>query len=274
MDNTKYKMADNLDHTMAWDWDQHVSQSYVDNGTKKTGNDTMSSISDVVEAGSTLILAGPASLSNANKGVASPTKANTGIRLVPIGLIENASINISKPVNRIFEIGSKISYIIPGRTVGGINLSRVFFDGASLLKILYAGEIESESADLTQKNAVFASDTTGKALLDNGTKFENISSGNVGMNLASSFFDHPFGMGFVFKDQDQQDIGFIYFEGCVVTSYGMSINAGANVLIEGVNIEFTKIVPVVNAGTDKDSGGTGAAISDRNIVLANSSSAT
>ena len=79
-------------------------------------------INDIVESGTVLIAAGPSDLDKASEDP-------DGFRVVPIGLIETVQISMNKPLSRIFEIGSKLSYIIPGRTVSGISLSRVFFDG-------------------------------------------------------------------------------------------------------------------------------------------------
>src|SRR5271157_3129703 len=136
------------DLTKNWDWeDEHVAQTF-------TGPDGIESqpsigIHDIVESGTTLIAAGPADLNRATD----PTLNPNGFRVVPIGLIETAQISLNKPLSRIFEIGSKLSYIIPGRTVGGISLARVFFHGPSLLKALYYGEVVSDFSSANKKYA-------------------------------------------------------------------------------------------------------------------------
>lgn len=220
------------DHTAGWDWEnKHVNNSY-------TSDDQSSDVSvyDIVESGTVLVCAGPASWSAALDRTASDT---TGIRLVPIGLVETATIAMSKPLSRIFEIGSKLSYIIPGRTVGEIALARVLFDGPSLLKVLYRGEVvKDDQAANGRKNATFAS---GKSL----SNAQAIGSGNVAMNLASTFFDQPVGLGFFFKDRESQDVSQIYFEGCRVSTWNLGIAANMNVLTESVRMEFVQCYPIV-----------------------------
>ena len=244
------------DHTAAWDWDsKHVAQAYNDDTGTVGYKDGGTSINDIIESGTVLIAAGPADLDLASK--------NGGIRIVPIGLIESAQISMNKPLSRIFEIGSRLSYIIPGRSVGGIGISRVFFDGPSLLKALYMGEVVADSSDGANKFAKFAS-TSGE---DAGAKqFENIGSGNLAVNLASKFFDHPVGLAFYFRDAENSDVSQIYFEGCNVGSYSLGISANMNVLTESVNIEFVRCRPIVTQASTL--GRTSTGIADLNIVSA------
>ena len=241
-----------VSHEDGWNWDtEHVSQATIDE-TGATRNKVTSS--DIVEAGSVLICAGPADLAEA-------TKSGTSISLVPVGMIESAQISMNKQVNRIFEIGSKLSYIIGGRVMGGISLSRVFFDGPSMLKALYRGEVVEDSATEKKKLAKFASKHSAASDME---EFDHISSENIAMNLDSAFFDNPVGLCFIFKDQSKENVGQMYFEGCHITSYGMGISANMNVLSESVSIEFTKVTPVVT----KQTGGANVAgaLTDRNII--------
>lgn len=240
-DVAKAQISDFIDHTGSWDWEeQHVSGSF----TEIDGAESEISISDIVEAGTVLIAAGPADLNSAMKNIAEGAAA--GIRIVPIGLVETAQINMNKPLSRIFEIGSKLSYIIPGRTVGGIALNRVFFDGPSLLKMLYAGEVEEDSASKDLKTTKFMSGGMAGVELPSS----HIGSGNIAMNLASSFFEQPVGLAFYFQDQQKETVGQIYFEGCNVTTYNMGISANMNVLTESVNMEFIRCRPIVTASSD------------------------
>ena len=261
--STVYGIEDLIDHESGWDWEnKHVSDSYIDStGASKQTLDA----NDIIEAGTVLICAGPADLNAAvkNSGNASTGKGDAyttnygSINLTPIGLVESAQISMNKQLNRIFEIGSKISYIINGRVMGGINLSRVFFDGPSLLKVLYRGEVKSDNANQKDKEVTFGS--TGRT-----EKVAHIGSGNIAMNLDSNFFDKPMGLAFIFRDQSNQNVGQIYFEGCHVSTYGMGISANMNVLSESVSIEFTKVRPIVTASTTD--GVSESTLTDRNIV--------
>lgn len=249
----KYTLEDLIDKSNGWDWEKsHVSESYID----ETGATKQSvSANDIVEAGSVLICAGPADLPEASK--------RGQLNIVPIGMVESAQISLNKQINRIFEIGSKVSYIISGRVMGGISLSRVFFDGPSLLKALYRGEVIEDEADQEYKKAKFASKGGKDGEFE---EFSHISSENLAMNLDSAFFDNPIGLCFIFKDQSKQNVGQMYFEGCHITTYGMGISANMNVLSESVSIEFTKVTPVVISATDGNSGA--SSLTDRNIVSA------
>ena len=244
-----------VDQTGTWDWeDKHVTNAFT-SAQGQQYNDQGIGISDIIESGTVLIAAGPADLDRAS--------ANTGgFRVVPIGLIETAQVSLNKPLSRIFEIGSKLSYIIPGRTVGGISLSRVFFDGPSILKALYYGEVTADLATDTKKYAKFISDPNGST--DEYRKFANIGSGDLAMNLASSFFDQPMGIAFFFKNHQFDTVGQTYFEGCRISTYNLGISAGMNVLTESVNIEFVRVRPILTA--DSRSITKGVDISDLNIV--------
>lgn len=241
-------MADNLtidqivDHSAGWDWEKkHVTGSFNDEAVNGSGKNI--SIYDIIESGTVLICAGPADLE------ASATDPLAGVRIVPIGLVETAQINMNKPLSRIFEIGSKLSYIIPGRTVGGIALNRVFFDGPSLLKAIYAGEILEDGGenDVSGKSVTFMSDTTRTFGQNDIPPLDHIGSGNIAMNLASSFFDNPVGLAFIFHDRGNNNAGQIYFEGCRVSAYNMGISANMNVLTEAINMEFIRCRPIITS---------------------------
>jgi len=230
------------DHTGSWSWeDSHVSQAFNDPDATTTKDSI--SIHDIVESGTVLIAAGPADLT---KAMENGSGDDGGFRLVPIGLVESAQISMNKPLSRIFEIGSKLSYIIPGRTVGGISLSRVFFDGPSLLKALYMGEVREDFATTDHKFAKFMSNTYTQGNDNDAYQaFANIGSGNLAMNLASSFFEQPVGLSFFFKDQQGDTVSQTYFEGCRVSTYNMGISSNMNVLSEQISMEFVRARPIV-----------------------------
>lgn len=260
----KYDISQKIDHSGGWSWeDQHVAQAFHDPISGITTKESIA-INDIVESGTVLIAAGPADLTKAQeKG----SDTQEGYRIVPIGLVETAQISMNKPLSRIFEIGSKLSYIIPGRTVGGISLSRVFFDGPSLLKALYFGEVDADFATDDSKYAKWMSnkydDVDGNETFQ---KFANIGSGNLAVNLASSFFDQPCGLAFFFKDQASDTVGQTYFEGCRISTYNLGISANMNVLTESVNMEFIRCKPINTTGTGVGDYQKGSNLADLNIV--------
>jgi hypothetical protein len=249
-------LQDLTDHTAGWDWEnKHVSGSFDDGTTKNV------SVADIIESGTVLIAAGPADLDQAT---ANGTISSAGIRVVPIGLVETVQVNMNKPLSRIFEIGSKLSYIIPGRTVGGIAINRVFFDGPSLLKVLYYGEIVQDASDGNFKRAMFASDPNYYNTMLDG--MSNIGSGNITMNLASTFFDRPTGLAFYFRDRNSNSVGEIYFEGCNVNSYNLGISANMNVLTESINMEFVRCRPIVTVASTTTTMPKGGGLPDLSII--------
>jgi len=253
----KLELETLTDHSMNWDWEnQHVAQSFVPSTVGGTTPSTIS-INDIIESGTVLIAAGPADLEKATI-----VGDQGGYRVVPIGLIETAQISMNKPLSRIFEIGSQLSYIIPGRTIGGISISRVFFDGPSLLKAIYMGEVNSDAASDKFKYARFQSSPT-----EAYQEFANIGSGNIAMNLASSFFDQPVGLAFFFQDQQKQNMGQIYFEGCRVSTYNIGISAQMNVMTEAISMEFIRCRPILSTSSDKyNKNDPASAYADVNIV--------
>lgn len=120
----------------------------------------------------------------------------------------------------------------------------MFFDGPSLLKAIYMGEVKADFADDKQKVAAFQS-TANRAYQE----FQHISSGNIAMNLASSFFDQPVGLAFLFRDQQNETVGQIYFEGCRVSTYNIGISAQMNVLTEAISMEFVRCRPIVTTSS-------------------------
>ena len=104
-----------------------------------------------VNAESTLVGAGPPELpSSVETGGFTATTAATAM-VYPIGLLETISLQQSKQMQKIFEIGSSRSYFIPGRVVGSINLGRTFYFGPSLLRVLYAYYKDTEMAIGSEK---------------------------------------------------------------------------------------------------------------------------
>lgn len=260
MATTKFNLEEKIDHSGGWQWeDKHVSQAYI----SPQGIDFKEGIAvnDIVESGTVLIAAGPADFDKALDGA-----GDEGIRIVPIGLVETAQISMNKPLSRIFEIGSKLSYIIPGRTVGGLSMSRVFFDGPSILKAMYMGEVSADFATTDAKYVKYISNPYIVNGDETYQKFSNIGSGNLAMNLASSFFEQPFGLALYFRDQQSDDVGQIYLEGCRISTYNFGISANMNVLTESINMEFVRLRPINTATTlEYDKGNN---IADLNIVSA------
>ena len=105
-----------------WSWASEHVQNEITNG-------------EYVSSESTLVLAGPSRLSMLSGSLESSSSSNS---LIPLGLIQNVGITQQRQLNRLFEIGSKRAYFVPGRLFSNFTIGRILFYGPSLLRLLYA----------------------------------------------------------------------------------------------------------------------------------------
>ena len=199
-----------------------------------------------VNAGHTLLAAGPPRIANIGGAAAfaaaiggSGQAANQIV--YPLGLIQNFGMSHNRQFSRVFEIGSERSYFISGRTVGQLNLGRLYYHGSSVLRILYAyyqDLIPPTLVDPMFPNAGAASmSNPHDVIIPPG--YENIY-----LNLASDLFAQPIGILFYIRDINQDSLGAIYFEACYVPQHGMQTDAQGVLIQENVGVQFERAVPV------------------------------
>lgn len=204
-----------------------------------------------VSAESTLVAAGPPLAEQAGD-----TTTQTGT-VYPIGLLESFSIQQSKQLQRVFEIGSSRSYFIGGRVIGSFTLGRTFFFGPSLMRVLYA--YYNQDADV--KFGTKAGGT--KKIIDNievpdpmarlidtaaGAGLHNVRR-NPGedyffIELGSDLFNQPHGIAIYFKDANFVSVGAMYLESCYIQGHQMSVSSGSVLVMEGVSAQYDRIVPI------------------------------
>ena len=204
----------------SWDFSNYHVQSELTGG-------------QFINAESTLIAAGPRSLSNGPGASATDTLSSTNV--YPIGLLETFGLQQSRQLQRIFEIGSSRSYFIPGRTIGSINIGRTFYHGPNLLKVLYAGYNGTAAGE----------DVT--TLLSPGTALElhrTPGSQDFLIDLASDLFAQPFGMAVYFKDANHDTYGAFYLESCYVQGHQMTVSSGSVLIMEGASLQYDILVPI------------------------------
>lgn len=169
---------------------------------------------DIPTAGSfidskvTLIAAGPPRLS----GIGS----NTDVAY-PIGVGENFGFNQSKTMQRVFEIGSSLHYMVPGHVIGQANLGRVLYNGRSLLNVLYAAGKHSPKRSP-------------------GDQFW--------INVASDVFNTPFGLLVYMMDNNQIPYGAVYLEENYIQGHQLQWSAQATVITEATSTQFMRALPV------------------------------
>ena len=204
-----------------------------------------------VSAESTLVAAGPPQVSQTTGG------GTTG-GIYPIGLLESVGIQQSKQLQRIFEIGSTRSYFIPGRAVGSISIGRTFYFGPSLLRVLYAYyKNDSNGIKIGTKNAGTQKVVDGMNVPDPEAALLDVMRASdmhklrrtpgedyFFIELASDLFAQPTGMAIYFKDANSVSVGAMYLEFCYVQGHQMSISSGSVLVMEGVSMQYDRIVPI------------------------------
>jgi hypothetical protein len=199
-----------------------------------------------VNAGFMLLAAGPPRIANIG-GAASFAQALSGNGqaanqiVLPIGVLQSFNMGHNRQFSRIFEIGSERSYFISGRTVGQLGLGRVYYHGASLLRILYAyyrDDIGPSVIPSMWPNAGAAVQSNPHDVI--------IPPGyeNLYFNLASDLFAQPIGILMYIRDINQDALGALYFEACYLPNHSLATDSQGVLLQENVAVQFERAVPV------------------------------
>lgn len=197
-----------------------------------------------VQGGLTLIAAGPPRLSQLGTGTAggaaAVADANSDI-VYPVGVTQNINMSQNKTFMRVWELGSDRSYFIGGRTVGQLALSRVYYHGPSLLRVLYA--YYQDAIGPVQVPWVFPN--VGAANMPNPHDvivppgYENLF-----LNLASDLFNQPIGLLVYMRDSNLDTVGAIYLEACYIPNHTWATDAQGTIVQETAAIQYERVVPV------------------------------
>lgn len=196
-------------------------------------------------AGFTLMAAGPPRLANIGgaAAISSAVKAGGAANNIvfPMGIMQNVNISMSNNFTRFFEIGSHRSYVVSGRTMGQISLGRVYYHGASLLRLLYA-----YYEDLIPPTLVPAMwpNAGAKAMANPHDVVIPPGYENIYLNLASDLFSQPVGILMYIQDSNLETLGSTYFEACVVPNLTWALDANSTLIQEQAALQFERIVPV------------------------------
>ena len=204
-----------------------------------------------VSAETTLVAAGPPKVSQTQGG------GQTG-GVYPIGLLETVGLQQSKQLQRIFEIGSNRSYFVPGRVIGSLTIGRTFYFGPSLLRVLYA--YYNHNANSIEFGTLPAGSTKvvdGLELPDPAAKLlDTVDSSTLHrlrrtpgedyffVDLASDLFNQPTGLAIYFKDANSVSVGAMYLEENYVQGHQMSVSSGSVLVMEGVSMQYDRLVPI------------------------------
>jgi len=234
-------------------WDQHVQNDMP------SGN--------FINAATVLIAAGPPLISQAAFGL-NTTEGNTvtgaaelGANNIayPVGVVENFGLNQNRMIQKLFEIGSKRSYHIPGRTVGTVSIGRVLFWGPSLMRVLYAyypsNKMQQGGAGAWplsrsgQEKEIEGGTPQIKDLAGYGASKEDPNTAtpensDFFINLASDLFDHPMGLMCYLRDAEDEPYGAFYLEDAYIQTHSFNINASSVLVAEGVSCQYDRLVPI------------------------------
>lgn len=178
---------------------------------------------------STMLFAGPARFT----GLAGDTA-----ELTPIGLTDGIALQSSPQLQRLYEIGSNRAFFTRGKTMSSVSFSRVLADQANILMALTANTYRPLQAigGMNAPAAIFPNP-------------------EIGMNIDSEYFATPFGLMLLFKTRggpsstsgdgsNGKILTAIYLEYCMFSNYSFQVANQSPVIMEGLGIEFDRIVPV------------------------------
>lgn len=228
-----------------WNWQAENVQTEIQNG-------------EYVSSESTLLLAGPSRLSmlaGNSAGLAGSTNS-----LIPMGLIQNFSVTQNRQVTKLFEIGSKRSYFVPGRLIANFTASRILFYGPSLLRLMYAlapdrvvGDLGSPLnidpdsngqgvAEIEEYSSLFSDSRLQNKPGYGGTADEN--NRDYWINLTSEVFSVPIGLAMIFKDARDRPYGAQYLEDVYIESHQMGVDSNSVVIAEAVSGQMDRVQPI------------------------------
>lgn len=181
---------------------------------------------------STMLFAGPARFT----GLAGNTA-----ELTPIGLTDGIALQSSPQLQRLYEIGSNRAFFTRGKTQSSVSFSRVLADQSNILMALTANTYRPLQAIAGQNAPAPTSPNP-----------------NIGMNIDSEYFSTPFGLMLLFKTRggpsstagsgvspsNGKILTAIYLEYCMFSNYSFQIANQSPVIMEGLGIEFDRVVPV------------------------------
>ena len=195
-----------------------------------------------------LIAAGTATLASGTKTGfdADPTVKSTGFTsMIPLGLVQQVGFAQQQQVFRIFEAGSRESYLIPGRENNRLTLNQVMYHGNNLLKALYLNSPHTTN---------WATNIKGGA--SSRPAFNAAQA--MWWNLKSVIFETPIGIylrmssldgsednnGNVQPNGDSNVMGGVYLEECIIDSHNINVDANQVLIAENVSLQWTRTVPV------------------------------
>lgn len=147
----------------------------------------------------------------------------------PIGLVQSYNWNEQRQVDMIFELGSEIPFLVPGRTTGSLSFSRMMIYGRDLINVLYDASLNS-TVNLDNTNAI------------NTKLYRSLKDITVPLNIMFAMF--PSNMENLSRSVTLSAGANFYsriFRNCWITARGESLSAGQTVIGEQVSIMYEDV---------------------------------
>jgi hypothetical protein len=146
---------------------------------------------------------------------------------------------------RIYEIGSNFDYIMTGRMVGNLTMSKVYYSGLSLLRVLYAyyGTTGEKTINALFDSPLAAAETLNNVWISPG-------SDRVFLNLFSDLFKNPLGILVVMLTSQNTPLGAFYHERCMIHGHNMAFDAQGMIVQENATMSFSRISSVALESTN------------------------
>lgn len=231
-----------------WRWSSEHVQTEVENG-------------EFLSAESTLILAGPPSLTkvNQNSNVIGQAVANiedaenNDTILFPIGLLSEFTMAQARNIQPVWEIGSTRRYLVPEKISSSLRVSRAKFFGPSLLRVLYAyyPKAKLSGSGFPLRGAWVDNAPEAEKLPDLSKGLPGYGAPNEGeenrdfwINLQSVAFRQPLGLCAYFKASNDKAYGACYMEDCLIGRHTVGMGSNQVMILEGVDIDFDRVAPI------------------------------
>jgi len=188
-----------------------------------------------------------------------PAKASPAFDVIKCGLTPNVAISQQIPQQRLPEIGSQRVHILNGVPVGGGSMSRLVYNGPSLLRLAYGSLFDDKTGAPTPlalsgmlSNGSAAQNFTTKAWQGLMSNPDKTMEGHQDTDMWISLWDPRFRMGIglcmYFQDVAGNAVGGVYAEGTKFNTHNLTQSAGQLIMVEGVSFAFDRLVPIKGVG--------------------------
>ena len=155
--------------------------------------------------------------------------------IVPVGVVEGANLSQNKQINQLYEVGSRLSYLIPGRVYSQMGISRILFNGDSLLKAMswFTRRYDTDTEIREIPSRPFAASTLGPTDPEDGKFF---------INLYSDFFNRPMGLCLVIHDSEDEAYGGAYLENAYIQSHQLNVTSSQTIVMENATVRCSNVI--------------------------------